>query len=176
MKAKLFALTLAAIAPFVHANENKFEVSLVSMNYKEPGLSASPKMLRGSYEYVENNNLSYELMVGLGVADGSTRYQTANIDVGVGRYVGAFVKLRNNIDENTEVFARAGFSSIGREATATVGSRSVSEKDSGGSASFGVGVKYKFNSNQSIGIDFNQYYSKEGIKFNGFGIGITSKF
>jgi len=176
MKAKLIALALAAIAPFVQANENKFEVSIVSMNYKEPGLSVSPKMLRGSYEYISNNYLSYELMLGLGVANGSTSYQAATIDVSIPRYVGAFLKLRNDIAENTEVFVRAGLSSIGREATATAGSRSVSDKDSGNGASFGVGVKYQFNSAQSIGLDFNQYYSREGIKFSGFGLGITSKF
>jgi opacity protein-like surface antigen len=73
-----------------------------------------------------------------------------------------------------EVFARLGGASIKRDASAN--GRSLSNGDSGGGLSYGAGMKYNINEKSSVSLDYMSYYTKNSIKFNGVGIGISTKF
>lgn len=168
------AAIIAATASTVTAAENIAELAIVPVNYSEPGLSATPKMLRGTYEFKDNGILSYEFMLGVGIADGTTKYGSTNVNIGVGSFAGAYIKASNKLNEQMEVFARLGGASIKRDASAN--GRSLSNGDSGGGVSYGVGLKYNINDKNSLSFDYMSYYTKNSINFNGVGIGISTKF
>lgn len=168
------AAIIAATTSTFSTAENIAELAIVPVKYSEPGLSATPKMLRGTYEFKDNGIFSYEFMLGVGVSDGTTKYGSTNVNIGVGSFAGAYIKASNKLNDQMEVFARLGGASIKRDASAN--GRSLSNSDTGGGISYGAGLKYNINDKNSVSFDYMSYYAKNSIKFNGLGIGISTKF
>lgn len=139
-------------------------------------IKASPAAIRGILGYEINPNLAIEGLVAFGMGDSTIKVNGVSqpgAKLEIDNAVGIYVKPKMKLNENVEVFARAGFARVkGTVSVAGVGS----ESDSENSFSYGAGLSYSINPQTSVNVDYMQYLSKDGFKVNGFTFGVGFKF
>lgn len=117
-------------------------------------------------------NLNLEGMIGMGITDGSTRVGNVTIKSEVDHFWGLYVKPKVALSPDLELFGRLGYASS--KVSASIPGYVVSE--SGYSVSYAVGLNFKVSESTSLNADYTSYYSKDGVKANGFTVGMGFKF
>ena len=73
-----------------------------------------------------------------------------------------------------ELFARLGYADS--KVKLKVPSLDASASDSDNDFSFGLGLNYAFSRNVYMSADYMSYYNKDGVKADGFTLGVGYKF
>ena len=167
-------LCLAAFAASAQTAPSKLygEIGYTLLDYKESGYSADPGILRAVIGAEVHPNVNLEGMVGMGITDGSTRVGSITVKSEVDQFWGFYVKPKVALTPDIELFGRLGFASS--KISASVPGFSLS--DSGSSVSYGIGMNFKVSQSTSLNADYMSYYSKDGVKANGFTVGLGLKF
>jgi opacity protein-like surface antigen len=169
------ALFAAAAVQAQQANSPVYaEVGYSALKYQEDGLNTDvkPGALRGIVGYELNPNLALEGMVAFGVKDDTVNVSGFNVKGELKNAYGVYIKPKITVAEGLEIFGRLGWSHA--KVKASVGSFSMS--DSGSDVSYGVGLSYAFMPKAYVSADYMNYYNKEGVKIDGFTVGVGFKF
>ncbi|AEG91732.1 porin family protein [Ramlibacter tataouinensis] len=129
-------------------------------------------VLRGIIGADLHPNVAVEGMLGLGVKDDSFTAFGTTFDAKIKNMVGVYAKPKFNVTPELELFGRVGFTRINIEAS--VGGASASDADS--DLSYGVGLNYNITPTVHIGVDYMNYYDKDGSKFDGVTVGVGFRF
>lgn len=158
------------------------ELGHTSTSYKETVLlssmvtaKSSPTAIRGLIGHDSNENLALEGMFAFGLSGDDIKVggfavpsSRANID----NVFGIYLKPKTKLSQQMELYGRLGF--VRAKGTASVGSTSTSGHDN--SFSGGLGLSYLMNQKMSFNADYMQYLNKDGVKLNGFTVGVGFKF
>jgi hypothetical protein len=127
------------------------EVGYGTISVNAGGASLSTGVVRAvvGKELTPNFSVEGHISAGTGSAVQAVKLDSA---------VGVFVKAKYEIMPSLDVFARAGYNRI----NATV--LGVSGHDSGGA--YSAGASYALTKTSSVGLDYSQLYSKDGLKVN----------
>lgn len=150
------------------------DVGYTLVKISADGYSVTPKVLRGVVGYEVNPNLAIEGMVGLGVGDDSTTLAGVKLVGEVDHMIGLYLKPKMAVSPDLELFARAGF--VRSKVTASAPAYGVSASESQSDLSYGVGMSYSINKTTALNVDYMSYYNKDGVKANGFTVGVGFKF
>ncbi len=137
---------------------------------------SSPAAFRGILGHELNPNLAIEGMLAVGVGDANVKLngeRLPNVKYEIDNAVGLYLKPKTKLNDNVEIFARAGFARARATATA-VGVTSVGNSES--SFSYGAGMSYAISPKTALNVDYMQYLNKDGFKVNGFTFGVGFKF
>jgi opacity protein-like surface antigen len=152
------------------------EVGYSALKYKEDDgqLSASfkPGALRGIVGYEVSPNLAVEGMLAFGVKNDTTNFMNVNVKGELQNAYGVYVKPKIKVGDNLELFGRLGWTHAKIKASA----QGFSISDNGSDVSYGAGLSYSFSRNTYVSADYMNYYDKEGVKIDGFTVGIGFKF
>jgi len=185
---KLIGIAIALFSASSAQSQLYGELGYTSLKYKESGevlgftaaAKSSPSALRGVIGYEVNPNLGLESIFALGLS-GSDYKVTANgrpfavpggAELEVNNALGFYLKPKTKLGDNLELFGRLGF--LRADITLTALGESI--KDSGSGLSGGAGLSYLVNPTTSVTVDYMQYYSKDGVKINGYTVGFGFKF
>lgn len=150
------------------------ELGYALVKVKYAGYSMTPKVLRATLGYELNPNVALEAMAGLGVSDGATSVGGIKLTGEVDHMVGLFVKPKVAVSPDLDLFGRVGF--VRSKVTASIPVAGLTESDSQTDLSYGVGVSYSISKTTSLTADYMSYYNKDGVKANGFTVGVGFKF
>lgn len=125
--------------------------------------------LTGVIGYGVHPNLAVEGMLAFGVND--DRIGAAKVELE--HSYGLFAKPRVMLSPNFELFGRLGYVES-KLKTSAPGYQSLSDTD--GDWAYGVGANYYFDRNSYLGANYLQFYDKDGVKADGFTIGVGMKF
>lgn len=149
------------------------ELGYVGLTYSENGVpDIKPGVLRMLVGVEVHPNVAIEGMLGAGVKDDTVRLSGIDVKAKVDSSYGFFIKPKINPTSDLTLFARLGYSNTRIKASAM----GVSVSDSGGDASYGVGLSYAFTKNAFAAVDYMSYYNKDGVKIDGFSFGLGYKF
>lgn len=177
---KKFAITAAIALASVAAQAQIYgEVGYTAITAKnatdgEVG-KASPSALRGFLGYELNPNLAVEGMAAFGMSDATVKFNGVAGDekLEIDNAVGLYLKPKLKLNDDVEIFGRVGFASV-KYTLSGPSFASETYRDSG--FSYGAGLSYAINPSTSLNADYMQYFSKDGIKVNGFTVGVGFKF
>ena len=85
---------------------------------------------------------------------------------------GAFIKPRAKLSEEVEVFGRLGYI----KGKTTASNSSASSSNIKGDWSYGAGVNYYVNKSTYVSASWMNLYRKDGVKSDGWTIGLGLKF
>lgn len=136
------------------------------------GLKFKPRVLSAIVGYDVHPNLAVEGMVGLNAGKGSTTVSGVNTSLKYTSAVGVFLKPHYAINPQFDVFARVGYVSTRGEFTA--GSNSTTGTDS--DVAYGLGGNYNIDKNLYATLGYMVYYKKDGVKTDGFNVGVGYRF
>lgn len=148
------------------------ELGYTALKGSGGGVSVRPAMLRAIIGYDFHPNFAAEGMLGVGVKDGSFDAYGVNGKVKIQHSLGVFIKPKFNATNDLELFARLGYTDA--KVKTTVMGASYTEKE--GSAAYGVGLNYKFSPSAYVGVDYMNYYRKNGSKTDGVTVGVGFRF
>lgn len=176
---KLALITTLSLAAAAGQAQTYGEIGYTTVNYEEPvqgyTVKRSPQAMRGLVGYELSENLAIEGMVGLGLGDANVEVMGRTIPgakLKIDSLFGVYVTPKLKLADNFEGFARAGFAS----AKGTVSMNRESSSGSTNGFSYGLGVRYAFDKNTSLTIDYMSYIDKIDAKATGFTVGIGFKF
>jgi opacity protein-like surface antigen len=131
---------------------------------------ANPTAFRGILGFDVHPNVALELMVAGG---GSDDQLDKYIDVvEIKSSYGVFVKPKYALDNNFEVFGRIGYAKTKGTMTEPGFQLSVNESD----LAWGLGASYKFSKQWYGSADYMSYFSKDGVKVDGFALNVGYRF
>ena len=177
--AALVAASMAAHAQFY----GEVGYSVTTINNKEPGYSfeAKPKSLRGLVGYDFNENIALEGIVGFGISEsnGTEKKDGASSRGGklrLNSVLGLYITPKLEVVDGLETFVRLGAARTSLKSKETGGTY---DTEIATSPSYGIGVRYKIDSQLSINADYMSY-GKVGdnnyLKSKGFTIGAGYRF
>lgn len=138
------------------------------------GVDFNPGVLRGMLGYEVNPYLALEAMYGTSLSDDSTSIDGVTVKAEVERTYGFYIKPKYAIGSGVELFARLGYADS--KVKLKVPSLGASASDSDNDFSFGLGLNYAFSRNVYMSADYMSYYNKDGVKADGFTLGVGYKF
>lgn len=167
-------LLMAGAAHAQQANQALYgEIGYTQLKYSAAGVpDAKPGMLRGIIGYDLHPNFALEGMLGFGVKDDSVNFMGVNFDVKAQHAYGVFVKPKINPTKDLELFLRMGYSRF-KTKVSVLG---VSASDSDGDFSYGGGLNYNVSPSTFIGVDYMNYFKKDGGKIDGLTVGVGFRF
>jgi opacity protein-like surface antigen len=130
------------------------------------GGDVKPGAIRGIVGYNVHPNAAVEGMLAFGVKDDD--------DAKLKHAIGLYVKPKVDIANNFELFGRLGYTRAKTEGNGGPGIGSIS--DSEGGFSYGLGANFRFAPNAYVGADFMRYFKKDGVKLEGFTVGVGFRF
>ncbi len=139
---------------------------------KVDGDKLKPAMLTGVVGYGLHPNLAVEGMLGLGVKKDTFIDEDGENSVKYKSAYGIYLKPRYQLSQDIEVFARVGYSQVKAKVSWAGGSSSDSE----GSTSWGFGGNYAIDKNLYLTASYMNFYKKDGVKIDGFNLGVGYKF
>lgn len=150
------------------------EIGYTAFKIKVDGFSGSikPGVLRGILGADFHPNLAAEAMLGVGVKDDTINIAGVSVKAEVQRTFGFYIKPKFNVTNELELFARLGYAN----SKIKVSALGVSDSDSEGDVSYGAGLSYSFTPTAYGMVDYMSYYDKDGVKANGFTLGVGFKF
>ncbi len=177
---KKFALaTTLALAAVAAQAQIYGEIGYTNVNYEEPvqgyTFKSSPKALRGLVGYELSENVAIEGVLGMGLGDANVEAAGRTISgakLQIDNLYGVYVTPKLKLADNFEGFVRAGFAS----AKGTVSYNGQSSSGTTDGFSYGLGVRYAFDKNTSLNVDYMSYFDKSDAKASGFTVGIGFKF
>jgi opacity protein-like surface antigen len=159
------------------------EIGYTQFKIKEEGSSnLKPNALRGIIGYTLHPNVAVEGMLAFGVGDDGVTEDVVgvpvNFDLKLQHAYGIYVKPKFNVTPQFEVFGRLGYTEAKFKGTTSVPSLglSVSESDSDGDVSYGLGAAYNFTPRMNVGLDYMRYSDKEGVKVDGVTLSFGYRF
>ena len=176
---KIISIAAACLvmAGAAHAQQAKAplygEIGYTQLKYSAPGFpDAKPGMLRGIIGYDLHPNIALEGMLGFGVKDDSFNIMGVDLNVKAQHAYGVFVKPKINPTKELELFARVGYTRF-KTKVSVLG---VSGSSSEGDFSYGAGLNYNITPTTHIGVDYINYYKKDGAKIDGLTVGVGFRF
>ena len=171
------AIALSAIGSQAQTyGEIGYTATTAKSNVDGDGIKASPSAIRGILGYELNPNLAIEGMVAFGMSDATVKVNgqsVPGVKMEIDNAVGVYIKPKTKLNDNVEIFARAGFARVkGTLSAVGFGTETNSEN----SFSYGAGLSYAINPATALNVDYMQYLSKDGFKVNGFTFGVGFKF
>ena len=85
---------------------------------------------------------------------------------------GLYLKPKAKINDDLEVFGRAGYFRI----NSTLKSSSTSEDNTDDAFSYGLGAAYKISKTVYTSLDYTSFYNKESTNINGLGLSVGFNF
>ena len=165
------------------------ELGYTWMKFKvEGGPNFDTGFVRGIVGYDFHPNFAVEGMLAFGVGDDTvTVTETAPGVTAVGTAkaklssaYGIYLKPKADVGP-VELFGRLGYTRARlKGSTLVTVNGTVIDSDSGsssdGGASYGVGANWKFTPNAYVGLDYMHYYKKDGVKAEGWTLGVGFRF
>jgi outer membrane autotransporter protein len=164
------------------------EIGYTQLKLTGEGASLKPNVVRGIVGYNVHPNFAIEGMLAFGAGDDSiTETQTfgpvtatGTATVKVDHAYGIYLKPKADLDA-VELFGRLGYTQAKLKGTTVVtvsGAPFSSDSDSSsdGGFSYGVGANWKFSPTAYVGVDYMHYYKKDGVKAEGFTVGVGFRF
>jgi opacity protein-like surface antigen len=140
------------------------EAGLVAMELKDNGQSYNPNSMRLIAGKTLNRNLSLEGMYAFTInSDNQPNFDAKSTHYGIA------LKPYISINENTEVFARAGYGRSHVTASAS-GEKSLSDW------SYAIGVQTKFTPDIYGQLDYTNFVHKDGAWAQGIGFSVGMRF
>ena len=196
---KLIAIAAAASAVFMmgtaQAQQARAAVggSYAELGYtqlKSSGSDIKPTALRGIVGYDFHPNAAVEGMLAFGIRSDEQSESiasplggvaTGTAKVKLSNAYGIYLKPKANVSDAVELFGRVGYTHAKFKGDATVtipgvGTFSDSASSSDGGFSYGVGANFKFSPTAYVGVDYMHYYKKDGVKAEGFTVGVGFRF
>ncbi|WP_431262136.1 porin family protein [Roseateles chitinivorans] len=143
------------------------DVGYTFLNLKSDGPTVKPGALRGIVGWDLHPNVAIEAMLATGLKDDTVD----GVKFKVSRSYGIFVTPKYNFDQ-FEVFGRVGYADSKIKAS----SQGLSGSDSDGSFAWGLGGRYNFSKTLYGGLDYMQYYKKDGLKIDGVTLNVGYRF
>ncbi|MBK0391597.1 porin family protein [Ramlibacter algicola] len=164
------------------------ELGYTQLKLSGEGLSVKPNMIRGIVGYDFHPNFAVEGMLAFGAGDDSQTFTesaggttaTGTVNLKVQNAYGVYLKPKADLGA-VELFGRLGYTHArvkGSEVITVNGAlfSSDSATDSDGGFSYGLGANWKFTPNAYVGVDYMHYYKKDGVKAEGFTVGVGFRF
>lgn len=158
-------LGLALLATGAHAQSMYGELGYTGLDYKQPGLKASPGMVRGLVGYEFTPQLAVEGMLGLGANADTTDGTRVKLDNTLGVYGKAQLPL-------TDAFKLYGRVGVARNSVKLGGS---ADSHTTGLA-YGAGMSYDLSKTSYLSVDYMRYQDKDSKTLEGITAGIGVRF
>ena len=152
-------LGLALLASGAHAQNLYGEVGYTGLDYKGPGLKASPSMVRGVMGYEFAPNLSVEGVLGLNARSDTTAGTTVKLD----STMGVFGKAQVPVTDAFRLYGRVG---VARNSLKLNG---VSDNRTG--VAYGAGMSYDLSNTTYLSVDYTRYLDKSSRTLDGISAG-----
>lgn len=134
------------------------------------GLSGSADtgvlFVRGGYQV--NQNVAFEARLGTGVDDGHVEGAKVEVDDMYGAYLKAGLPLQMGFYPYVLLGATHG--------KVKVSGHGFSESDTSSDISYGIGIDYWFSDQVSAGLEYANFYDKDGVEVSGWTLGLNYKF
>lgn len=157
-------LGLALLASGAQAQSLYGEVGYTGLDYKQPGLKASPGMVRGLMGYELTPQLAIEGMVGLSANSDTTKGTQVKLD----NTVGVFGKAQVPLTDALKVYGRVG---VARNSVKLNGN-----SDSNTGLAYGAGLSYDLSKATYLSVDYMRYQDKNSKTLDGVTAGIGFRF
>lgn len=148
------------------------EIGYTALKVEEDELSVKPAVVRGILGADFHPNLAVEGMLGFGVKDDTLTIAGVPVKAEIEHSYGFYIKPKFNATNELELFARLGYAKTKLKVSAL----GASASDSEGDVSYGAGLSYSFTPTAYGTVDYMSYYDKDGVKANGFTLGVGFKF
>jgi hypothetical protein len=177
---KLFAIAALMIA-MTGANAQWYgELAYVSATGKystsSSRVESNPKSIGAYIGYTLNENFAAEGLIGTGLGGTDVKVNGASqanpVTSKTDYLYGAFLKPRAKLNDEFEVFGRIGY------IKGKLGSSDSSASSSNvrGDWAYGVGANYYLNKTTYVSASWMNLYRKNGVKFDGWTVGLGIKF
>ncbi|WP_431257263.1 porin family protein [Roseateles chitinivorans] len=143
------------------------DVGYSFLNLKSDDPTIKPGALRGIVGWDLHPNVAIEAMLATGLKDDTVD----GVKFKVTRSYGIFVTPKYSFDQ-FEVFGRVGYADSKIKASGL----GLSGSDSYGSFAWGLGGRYNFSKTIYGGLDYMQYYKKDGLKVDGVTLNVGYRF
>lgn len=172
------AAILASCASFAQAETGLYGgASVLLGSYEENGVeSVDLNFIQAQVGNRFNENWAIEGRVGLGIGDDSVTTDGVKIELEGEYLVSVFAKGILPINPSFELYALAGLTYSSIEANASFLGNSAKVSDSGSDVSFGLGASFDATESVSLFAEYSSIYDKDDTEFNGFTLGINSRF
>ena len=157
-------LGLALLATAAQAQSLYGEVGYTGLDYKEPGLKASPGMVRGVVGFEFTPQLALEGIVGLGARSDTSSGTTLKLD----NTLGVFGKAQVPVTDAFKLYGRVG---VARTSLKFNGA-----SDSSTGLAWGAGASYDLSKTTYLNVDYTRYLDKDSQKLDGITAGIGFRF
>lgn len=139
-------------------------------------VKSTPEMIGAFIGYELNKNFAAEGLIGTGLSGTDVKVNGASqsnpVTATTDYLYGAFVKPRFELNDDVEMFARLGYI----KGKTTSSNSSSSTTDTKGDWSYGIGANYNFSKTTYVTASWMNLYRKDGVKSDGWLIGIGYKF
>lgn len=175
------AASLFAIAAASHASADQLGEGFYvgggysAVTYSESGFpdaDLGALFIRGGYQI--NDYLAAEVRLGDGVQDDSVNYFGYDVKLKLKDFYGIYLKAGIPTEMGLYPYVIIGDTHMKGELSVS-GFSGVASSD-GSDVSYGVGVDYWINKNVSAGLEYMNFYDKDGIELSGFTLGLNYKF
>ena len=139
----------------------------------EDGAKLKPAMLSATVGYDLHPNFAVEAMLGLGAKKDSATDGTNSGSIKYKHAYGVYLKPRYQLSQEFEIFGRAGFTHGKLEGSDSTGGNG---NVSGGTFSWGLGGNYAIDKQLYLTASYMNFYKKDGLKIDGFNLGVGYKF
>jgi hypothetical protein len=172
---KLFAIASLMIAT-TGANAQWYgELAYVSATSKystsSNRVTSTNELISGYIGYELNKNFAAEGLIGTGLGGADVKVngvsQSNSVTTKFDYVYGAFLKPRVKLNNEFEMFSRLGY---------IKGKTTSSTSEERGDWAYGVGANYYFNKTTYASASWMNLYSKGGVRFDGWTVGIGIKF
>lgn len=139
-------------------------------------VKSTPESIGAYIGYELNENFAAEGLIGTGLGGTDVKVNGASqsnpVTSKTDYLYGAFLKPRAKLNDEFEVFGRLGYI----KGKVTSSNSSASSSDVKGDWAYGVGANYYFNKTTYISASWMNLYRKDGVKSDGWTVGLGIKF
>lgn len=167
----LLGISMAVLAAAACADDGGYiGASYVGMTYKEDGIpDAKPASAAVRLGRTLNKNISVEARIGEGVKDDSVPVFGIPVTVKVESFFGVFLRAALPITQQFSAYGLVGYTQGKVSASASGFKLSTTDSDT----SYGVGADFAVSKNVVINAEAAKYFSGEGYKVTGIGLGLA---
>lgn len=182
MKSTKKLLAIAALATAVTAANAQWygELTYISATTKYSNststVKSTPESIGAYIGYELNSNFAAEGLIGTGLGGTNVKVngvsQSNPVTSKTDYLYGAFIKPLAKLNDEFEVFGRLGYI----KGKTTSSNTSASSSTIKGDWSYGVGANYYLNKTTYVSASWMNLYRKDGVKSDGWTIGVGLKY
>lgn len=139
-----------------------------TVDFSDLHKSADTGVLFARAGYQLNENIAFEARLGSGVDDGHIYNAKVEVEDLYGVYLKAGIPLQMGFYPYALLGATHG--------KVKVSGGGFSETDTSSDISYGIGIDYWFNRKISAGLEYANFYDKDGVEVSGWTLGANYKF